>query len=89
MKPTLANIEKRVQLLETSRPTDEPVIVVRVYNGAPEPDYYMETSSDERPGVQGIRVHWPIYIHDDGSHHRHPSHDDRARAIAHSAPATT
>lgn len=90
MKPTLSNIERRVQSLEKARPTDEPVIAVRVYDGAAEPDYTMETSSGERPGVQEIRVWWPIYIYDDGSHHRHPSHDDdRAREIAHSAPATT
>ncbi len=84
MKTTLATIERRVQSLETSRSTSEPVIAVLVYTGAPEPDYYMETGADDRPGGQEIRVHWPIYIHSDGTHHRHPSHDDdRAPQIAH------
>lgn len=81
MKPTLSNIEKRVQSLETSRPTDGPVIVQVSYKGAPAPDYWQESATQPAPkGVQEIRVHWAMYIHRDGTHSRQPQRDDDDRA---------
>lgn len=69
MKPTLSNIERRIESLEKSRPTSEPQFAVIRYIGAPEPDYYMETSMGMgRNGAQEVFIHWPIYIHSAGKH---------------------
>lgn len=81
MKPTLANIERRLSAIErTTGATRDDVVIFRfVEDGAPKPDYYIEP---ERPNRKGrvFLLQTPIYIHPDGTHNERAPDDPKAEA---------